>query len=163
MDQLRAGFGERGGRCAYLLWLIARGRPALPPWKELLALLGIGLITQLGGVLLVWAMSVVGAAVSVTLQTGIMLAASAVLGLIVLGERVSWRQIAAIALITVSVAFFSLGVESTDPAGVGQALSRAACWGSPRPAWLASHLPSSPSACGRRSPATRRPRPSYSS
>ena len=107
----------------YLLWLIARGRPALPPWKELLALLGIGLITQLGGVLLVWAMSVVGAAVSVTLQTGVMLAASAVLGLMVLGERVSWRQIAAIALITVSVAFFSLGAESTDPAGVGQALS----------------------------------------
>jgi drug/metabolite transporter (DMT)-like permease len=108
---------------AYLLWLIARGRPALPPWKELLALLGIGLITQLGGVMLVWAMSVVGAAVSVTLQTGVMLAASAVLGLIVLGERVSWRQIAAIVLITVSIAFFSVGAESTDPAAAGQSLS----------------------------------------
>jgi drug/metabolite transporter, DME family len=108
---------------AYLLWLVARGRPALPPWKELLALLGIGLITQVGGVLLVWAMSVVGVAVTVTLQTGVMLAASAILGVIILGERVSWFQIGAIALITASVALFSLGAESTDPAGVGQALS----------------------------------------
>ena len=101
---------------AYLLWRAAGGRPALPPWKELLALIALGLVTQLGGVLLVWSMGVVGVAITGTLQMGVMLAASAVLGRIVLGERVSWRQVAAIALITVSVVFFSRGAQSAGEA-----------------------------------------------
>ena len=70
----------------YLLWRAAGGRPALPPWKELLALIALGLVTQLGGVLLVWSMGVVGVAITGTLQMGVMLAASAVLGRIVLGN-----------------------------------------------------------------------------
>ena len=82
----------------------------------LLALLTIGLITQLGNILYVWAMSVVGVAITATLQTGVMLGISAVLGLIVLGERVSWRQVTAIVLITVSVVFFSMGAKSPGEA-----------------------------------------------
>jgi drug/metabolite transporter, DME family len=104
----------------YLLWQAAHGRPALPPWKELVALLVIGLITQLGGVLLVWAMSVVGVAITTTLQTGGLLAASAILGLIVLGERVSWLQVMAILLITVSVVCISMGAGSTGEATASQ-------------------------------------------
>jgi drug/metabolite transporter (DMT)-like permease len=97
----------------YLLWQAAHGQPALPPPKESVALLGIGLITQLGGVLFVWAMSVVGVAITATLQTGGLLAMSAILGLIVLGERVSWLQVIAIILITVSVVCLSMGAGST--------------------------------------------------
>lgn len=108
---------------AYLAWQASRGRPSLPPWGELIAMLIIGMITQVGGILLVWAMGVVGAAITVTLQTGIMLGASAILGLIVLGERVSWPQIIAIALITAAIVFFSLGAETTDAAVPGQPLS----------------------------------------
>ncbi len=100
----------------YLLWQAAHGRRALPPGRELAALLTIGMITQIGSVLWVWAMSVVGVAVSATVQTGIMLAASALLGRLVLGERVSWRQLAAIALITISVLFISIGAQPADQA-----------------------------------------------
>jgi drug/metabolite transporter, DME family len=98
----------------YLAWQAFQGRQALPPWKELLALLIIGVITQLGGVLLVWGMAIVGVAVASTLQMGVMLAASAVLGLIVLGERIASRQIAAIVLITISVVLFSRGSQSAS-------------------------------------------------
>jgi drug/metabolite transporter (DMT)-like permease len=107
----------------YLAWQAGHGRPALPSWTDVAAMLILSLITQGGGVLLVWAMSVIGAAVTVTIQTAVMLAASALLGLVVLKERVTRVHWAAIALITVSVGFFSMGAGSTDPADAGQALS----------------------------------------
>ena len=101
---------------AYLAWQAARGRTALPPWKEVLMLLALGLITQVGGVLTIWAMAVVGVGITGTLQMGVMLAGSAVLGLIVLGEKISWRQVAAIAMITIAVIFFSTGAQSAGEA-----------------------------------------------
>jgi drug/metabolite transporter (DMT)-like permease len=97
----------------YLVYQSLCGRQALPSWKQVLALLALGLITQLGGVLLVWAIGVIGVGVTMTLQMGLMLAASAVLGRIVLGECVFQRQIVAISLITISVAFISLGAQAT--------------------------------------------------
>lgn len=107
----------------YLLWLACRGCRTMPGWKELVGLLGVGLITQVGGVFLIWAMSIVGAAVSITLQTGVMLGASAILGLLILGERVSWRQIIAIVLITASIGLFAAGTDSGDAGGSGSAAS----------------------------------------
>ena len=97
---------------AYLAWQASQGRRALPPWKELLTLMIIGLITQVGGALMVWAMGVVGVGATTTLQMGVMLGGSAILGLIVLGERVSWPQIAAMVLFVVAVIFFSRGAKS---------------------------------------------------
>lgn len=104
----------------YLVYQSARGHRALPPWKELLALAAVGFITQVGGVLLIWAMSVIGVGITSTLQTGMMLAASAVLGLAVLGERVTWKQVGAILLITVSVIFFSMESPPAAESGTGQ-------------------------------------------
>lgn len=104
----------------YLAWQASRGRRALPPLKDTLALLALGLITQAGGVLTIWSMSIVGVSITGTLQMGVMLAASAVLGLIVLGERVSWGQVAAIVMITASVIFFSTGAQLAGEAAVGQ-------------------------------------------
>jgi len=52
-----------------------------------------------------------------------MLGASAILGLMVLGERVSGRQVAAIVLITVSMVFFSIGAQTTGEPTVGRWLS----------------------------------------
>ena len=105
---------------AYLTWQAARGRPAIPPWRDVLTLLALGLVTQAGGVLTIWAMSVVGVSVTGTLQMGVMLAASAMLGLIVLGERVSWPQVAAIVMITASVVFFSTGAQSAGEIAASQ-------------------------------------------
>jgi drug/metabolite transporter (DMT)-like permease len=114
---------------AYLLWLAARRRPALPPWIEVAALLTIGLMTQAGNILFIWSMSVVGVAVTATIQTGVMLAASAVLGLIVLGERVSWPQVAAIGLITFSVVSFGIGAQSAGEASADPLSSSVVLWG----------------------------------
>lgn len=105
---------------AYLAWQAIHRRRALPPWKETLSLLAIGLITQLGGVAMVWAMGVVGVGTTATLQMGVMLAFTAVLGRIVLGEPVSWRQIIAIALIVVAVFSFSRGAQSVETTATAQ-------------------------------------------
>jgi len=107
----------------YLGWQAARGRRVLPPRNELLALLAISLITQFGNIFYVWSMSVVGIAITATLQTGVMLGASAILGLIVLRERVSARQVVAIVMITVSMVFFSSGAQSSSGPTVGHGLS----------------------------------------
>ncbi len=104
----------------YLMWGISRGLFALPPGRVVLVLLTIGLVTQLGAVLFVWAMSIVGVAVVGTLQVGVTLASSALLGLLVLGERISWQQIVAIVLITLAVVCFSLGAQSTEAANPQQ-------------------------------------------
>ena len=107
----------------YLGWQAARGRCVMPPRNELLALLIISLITQFGNIFFVWSMSVVGVAVTSTLQTGVMLVRSAILGLIVLGERVSSLQVAAILLITISMIFFSTGAQSPLEPAAGHWLS----------------------------------------
>jgi drug/metabolite transporter (DMT)-like permease len=100
----------------YLAQQAVRGQRILPPRGELLALLAIGFVTQVGGVLTIWAMPIVGVGITGTLQMGVMLAASAILGRIVLAEEVSWRQMAAIAMITIAVVFFSTGAQSADAA-----------------------------------------------
>lgn len=104
---------------AYMLWLAAHRRPSLPAPKDLLALTIIGLITAIGGVLFVWSMSVVGAAITVTLQTGIMLSVSAGLGFVLLRERVSTLQMIAIALITVATVVIALAAEDTSAPTAG--------------------------------------------
>jgi drug/metabolite transporter (DMT)-like permease len=106
---------------AYLGWQAVQRRPALPPWKETLSLLAIGLITQLGGVAMVWAMGIVGVGTTATLQMGVMLAFTAILGRIVLGEPVSRRQMIAIGLIVIAVFSFSRGAQPVENVAVDQA------------------------------------------
>jgi drug/metabolite transporter, DME family len=114
----------------YLLWQAIRCRPTLPSRSESLMLLALGGITQLGGVLLVWAIGIVGVGVSMTLQMGLMLAGSAVLGRIALGERIAGRQIAAIALITAAITLMSIGAQATgDSAAVGSIVTRESLFG----------------------------------
>jgi drug/metabolite transporter (DMT)-like permease len=100
----------------YLIWQSLHGRRALPPWKETLSLLVIGLITQIGGVAMVWAMGVVGVGATATIQMGLMLALAAILGWILLGESVSWPQWTAIALIVAAVLLFTQGAQANSDA-----------------------------------------------
>ena len=67
-------------------------------------------------------MSVVGVAVAVTVQMGCLLVSGAIIGLILLGEPVGRPQIAAIALIILSVVFFSIGAPSTGGATANDSL-----------------------------------------
>ncbi len=101
---------------AYLLFRSLRGHSAWPPLAEMIALLGIGLVTQLGGVAYQWSIGIIGLAIANPLQMGVMLAGSAVLGFLMLGERASWRCITAIVLITAAVVLLSLGAEAGNSA-----------------------------------------------
>jgi len=94
-------------------WLLLRavhGHRVLPPWPTLLLLALVGLATQLGANLgLQWALGKVGLALAIPAIFGVMLTASAAMGIAFLGERVSRRSVAAIGLLLVSLAFLSLG------------------------------------------------------
>jgi drug/metabolite transporter (DMT)-like permease len=105
----------------YLVGKAACGRRVFPGPRQMLILAALGLLGQVGGVILVWAMSLLGAGPTTVLSTAIMLAVSAVLGLVVLGERVSWTQIAAMTIIAVSVACFNFGAKSEDSPAAGAA------------------------------------------
>ena len=101
---------------AYLLFRSLRGRSAWPPLRETVALLGIGIVTQLGGVAYQWSIGIIGLAIANPLQMGVMLAGSAALGFLLLGENASWRCIMAIVLITSAVILLSLGAEEGNNA-----------------------------------------------
>lgn len=98
----------------YLTWLSARGRSAWPPLAVALALMILGAITQLGGTAYQWSLGIVGLSIGNPLQMGVMLSASAVMGLVVLGERVSWRAVTAIALMTAAIYLLSGGAEEAN-------------------------------------------------
>ena len=104
-------------------WLavkIARGRSVLPSPGMLAVLAAAGLAVQVAGNLpLLWAFDAVGLAVSMPPVFGVMLTGSALLGFVFLGERVSGRTMAAIALLIVSIVLLNLGAN-----GAGEAAGR---------------------------------------
>jgi len=111
-------------------WLVSLaicGVRVLPPWRSLGALVLAGLATQLGGnVLMQWALGVIGLAVTIPICVGVNLVTSALVGWLVLGEWVSRRSMAAIALLILAICCLSLGagtanqvVAQDTPAEVG--------------------------------------------
>lgn len=100
----------------YLIFTSVRGRSAWPPLAVAVGLMILGIITQLGGSSYQWSLGVIGLAVGNPLNMGVMLVASALLGLLVLGERISWRGITAILLITISIFLLSRSAEATNQA-----------------------------------------------
>ena len=97
-------------------WLVygaARGRPTLPGGKTLWRLVVIGLLIEVvGNVGLQWALGVVGLAVTIPVVYGVMVAAGALLGYLILGERVSLRSTAAIALLLTALVLLAVGAEA---------------------------------------------------
>jgi len=117
-------------------WLLVRGCRGLPTWPRLPALVPlavVGLATQLVANLgIIWAMSVVGLAVTIPTALGVSLAGSALLGRIFLGERVSPRAGAAVGLLIASIVLLKMGADrgiqlmAIDPVRVGLGVG-AAC------------------------------------
>lgn len=98
---------------AWLLWQAARGRPTLPKGFSLVLLVLVGLLIQVvGNVAVQWSLGVVGLAVTIPAMFGAMIAGGAVVGRVWLGERVSLRSIAAIAVLLGSLAFLGMGAEA---------------------------------------------------
>ena len=98
----------------YLSFRSIRGRPAWPPLAVAAGLMMLGIVTQLGGSSYQWSLGVIGLAIGNPLQMGVMLAAAALLGWVVLGERVSWCGMTAILLITASVFLIGVGAEAAN-------------------------------------------------
>jgi len=117
-------------------WLVYQGRRGLRVWPKpssLVPLVLVGLATQLVANLgLLWAMGIVGLAVSIPAALGISLAGSAVLGRVVLGERVSARSWMAVTLLIASIVLLKIGADqggrlaAAEPAQVALAVG-AAC------------------------------------
>ena len=97
-------------------WLLARAFRRMPTWpslRALAALVLVGLCVQLVANLGVqWALGIVGLAVTIPAIFGVMLTASAVLGRILLGERVSMRSAGAIALLIVALVLLGLSANA---------------------------------------------------
>lgn len=97
---------------AWFLYWVRRGEFSPPRWRPVAGLVVVGVLTQLAASLpLLWAMAVVGLAVSITLSLGTSLITSAVLGRLVLGERVSGQSLSAISLLIAAVVFLTFGAE----------------------------------------------------
>ena len=96
----------------YLAVMALRGGAWRLPRRWLALLVLVGLATQLGGNLAIqWAFGVegVGIAVSIPAMFSVMLTASAVMGLVLLGESVSRRSAGAIALLILAIVLLSTG------------------------------------------------------
>jgi drug/metabolite transporter (DMT)-like permease len=94
-----------------------QGRSAWPSGKTMLGLMGLGMLTQLGGTSYQWSLGVLGLAVGIAIQMGVMLASAGVLGWALLGERISRSGLAAIGLIALSVLLMSWGAGGGGEAG----------------------------------------------
>jgi drug/metabolite transporter, DME family len=99
-------------------WLLYRtmgGRTALLPLKALAFLILLGLIGQFGGNLnLQFAFATLGLTITIPTVFGFVLVASAVLGRLVLGERVSGRSAGAIGLLIAAMVLLGLGAGAAN-------------------------------------------------
>ena len=94
----------------WLLVQAARRQRVLPGKGTLAALAAVGLATHLGGSLpWIWAMGVVGLAITVPASLGVNLVVAALFGWLLLRERVSVQSGLAIAVVIVSVLLLSAG------------------------------------------------------
>lgn len=94
----------------WFVWEAMRGRFHFPTGRPLAALLVVGLLTHLiGNLPLIWAMGVVGLAVTIPVSLGVNLVACAVLGKVWLHEHVTLRSVIALAILIVSVVLLSAG------------------------------------------------------
>ena len=114
----------------WLFWQRACGRPLLPPrGRWLAALVLVGASSQLlGNLPVMWAMSVVGLALTIPLAMSVSLAAAAICGRAVLRERVSWRSPAAMGIVMVSVVLLGLAGRDANVATASTEYETTAAW-----------------------------------
>jgi drug/metabolite transporter (DMT)-like permease len=100
----------------WLAWQIWRGKSRFPSGRPLTILIAAGLTTELiGNIGTQWGYGVVGLAVMIPAITGFVLVATAVLGAVLLGERVSARNAAVLALLIVALIIMGYGKSQASP------------------------------------------------
>jgi drug/metabolite transporter (DMT)-like permease len=101
----------------FLAWQILRGKSRFPTGRPLLILLAAGLATELiGNIGTQWGYGIVGLAVMIPANTGFLLLATAILGATLVGERVSGRNAAVLALLIVALIVLGYGISQSAPA-----------------------------------------------
>lgn len=112
----------------WLAYLAARGKPSLPGGRMLLMLASVGLLVQLvGNLSLIWAMGVVGIAITVATSIGVNLLGCGLLARGLLGERISLQSTLAMALLILSVLLLSFGASQAN-ASISGAVASGTFW-----------------------------------
>jgi DME family drug/metabolite transporter len=103
-------------------WLLRqawRRRSGFPRGRPLAILIAVGLATELiGNIGIQWGYEIVGLSVMVPAYTGFLLVASTFLGGVLLGERVSARNLAAVGLLLLAVTLLGVGSAQAAPSQV---------------------------------------------
>jgi DME family drug/metabolite transporter len=111
---------------SWLCWRALRGRAVSLPRRTLTLLVLVGLAVQLGANLgFQWALGIVGLALVVPTCFAVMLTTSALLGRVLLGERVSRQSLVAIGLLLASLALLGLAAAA---AGASTGVGSTALW-----------------------------------
>jgi drug/metabolite transporter (DMT)-like permease len=98
----------------WLVWQVMSGRIRLPSWGSALAIIAVGIPTQVVGNLgMIWAFGIVGIAIAVPVALAVNLTTAAILGRFVLSERVSARTFLAILLLIVGITILQWGANGT--------------------------------------------------
>lgn len=100
------------GVTPWLLWNWRRGARCWPDAASFWSLAAAGVASEvIGNLGIIWALRVVGLSVAVTVALGVSLTSSAVLGWLVLGERVSRRSALALGMVIVAIVLLKFGAD----------------------------------------------------
>jgi drug/metabolite transporter (DMT)-like permease len=99
----------------WLAWRVWRGKASFPKGRPLAVLVATGLATELiGNIGTQWGYGVVGLAVMIPANTGFVLLATAILGALLLGEHVSARNAAVLALLIAALIVLGYGISQAS-------------------------------------------------
>ena len=99
----------------WLAWRVWRRKTNFPTGRPLAVLVATGLATELiGNIGTQWGYGVVGLAVMIPANTGFVLVATAIFGAVLLGERVSARNAAVLALLIAALIVLGYGISQAS-------------------------------------------------
>lgn len=95
-----------------VIGMVLRGQRLLPTRNSVFAIIAVGMLAQIGGnSSFQFSLGVIGVALAVPLTLGGMIVAAAILGRVFLGEPVTLKAAAALALMFVAIVILSLGAD----------------------------------------------------
>ncbi|MCS7239164.1 MAG: DMT family transporter [Thermoguttaceae bacterium] len=114
-----------------LLWQWVRGQRVFVSARVVAVLAAIGLAVQLGANLgQQWALGIIGLAVVSPTIFAAMLGSSAILGFLLLAERISWQAIAAVVLVVLAIISLNLSLQQAQSSAPQSAVDEAGLKGS---------------------------------
>lgn len=114
---------------AMMLWRGRRGLSNALSWRAFWSLVTVAVFAQLfGNVGFQWALSIVGLALAVPITHGVMMISGAVAGRFWLGEPVTLRAVAAMAVLIVAIAVLSTGAGAANASIVLAGVAKLSAW-----------------------------------